>query len=206
MVKFKILFQTSLFYGTIKNKRKIFYMSFIELIAVIFSLGSVILAAKNSRWCWWVGLVGIIFYQGVFYSENLWGNFLLQFIFIIQSILGILNWTPSKTKISWNKRWKLNILFIPLIWIVLYVINSFYSYSINYLDITTSTLSIMGVFLLAYRKIDSWFYWIIADILYVVMFYNLSLYLSMSIYFIFTIISMFGLMNWLKLKNKNEKI
>jgi nicotinamide mononucleotide transporter len=54
--------------------------------------------------------------------------------------------------------------------------------------------------LLAKRKIDTWFYWIIADILFVVFFLNEEQYLSSITYFVFLILAITGLKQWKKLQ------
>lgn len=174
----------------------------IEFIAVLFTLASVILTIKANKFCWPVGIVGIVFYMIIFYQHSLWSNFYLQFIFIIQSIFGIINWNKSEKKlpITWVKN-KINIvIMILLIYPLFFYISK--DGSMTYLDSITTTFSVIATGLLIYKKIDAWVFWLLVDIISIFMFYKSGLYLSMGIYVIFTITAIIGLKEWIK----NSKI
>lgn len=167
----------------------------IEFIAALFTIASVILTIKANKLCWPVGIVGIIFYMIIFYQHSLWSNFYLQFIFIIQSILGIINWNKSEKKlpITWVKN-KINIvIMILLIYPLFFYISK--NGSMPHLDSIT-TFSVIATGLLIYKKIDAWIFWLLVDIISVFMFYKSGLYLSMGIYVIFTITAIIGLKEW----------
>lgn len=176
----------------------------IELIAVIFSLISVMLTIKVSKYCWYFGIIGVIFYMIVFYQSKLWGNFGLQFIFLLQNIIGIINWSINDIKkVSYvNNRWKL--IFPPIFLYPIFFIISKNS-SMPICDSIITLFSIIATYLLIYKKIESWIYWLIVDIISVYMFYKSELYLSTALYFIFMITATIGLINWVKLE-KNEKV
>ena len=176
-------------------------MNIIEVIAVLFSLASVILTVKNKVWCWPVGIIGIIFYTILFFQYNIIGNALLQFLFIGQSLYGWYNWNkPSKYPIKWvSKENRESILGATGLLAVLFsmIINNKGGQS-PYFDGITTSLSIMAMLLMAYRKIDAWVIWIIADILFIIFFYINGLYLSSGIYAIFLILATLGLFEWRK--------
>jgi nicotinamide mononucleotide transporter len=67
-----------------------------------------------------------------------------------------------------------------------------------YLDALTTILSVFAMFLIAYKVIEGWIYWIVADIIYMWIFYSSELYLSTLIYFIFLCSSTIGLIKWTK--------
>lgn len=184
-------------------------MSIIEIIAVIFSLFSVILTARNKIWCWPVGIIGIIFYGILFYQNQIWGNMYLQLFFIVLSVVGWNNWRkPNKHPITWiYKKYR-----IPFFCIIGLIITTLYLFLVESMDKTplldsiTTTLSIAGMFLMLYKKIDSWLCWILADIIFIWLFLANYLYLSAFIYFIFLINAIFGLINWNKLRKQCTKI
>ena len=65
-----------------------------------------------------------------------------------------------------------------------------------YLDGITTGLSIVGTLLLAFKKIDNWYYWIAADVLYIYLFITQELYWSAGIYFVFLLLAISGLKTW----------
>ncbi len=171
----------------------------IEIFAVLFSLISVILTVISNKHCWTVGIIGIIFYAILFYQTALWGNFILQFLFLIQSGIGLYNWSkrdyrqPKFVK----KYWKL-LISAPIVYLISLAFTLNFESTLPYLDALTTTFSIIAMYLIAKKKIEGWIFWILIDIIYVIMFFNLSLYLSSVIYFIFLILAISGLIKWIK--------
>jgi nicotinamide mononucleotide transporter len=176
-------------------------MNMIETIAVVFSFLSVILTIRNNIWCWPVGIIGVVFYMVLFEQNQIWGNMSLQVLFIIQSILGWYNWNkPSKYPIKWLSEGNRSSLFAMsvLFFLLMSIALENYGDKMPYFDASTTSLSIIGMVLLSYRKIESWIFWIIADAIFVWFFYINELYLSSIIYLIFLILAISGLLQWRK--------
>ena len=176
-------------------------MNIIEIIAVIFSLLSVIFAVKNNILTWPTAIIGMTFYGIFFYENHIWGNMCLQIPFFIQSIYGWSKWDVIKnTKVEWLEKHDRNILAISsfllttLITSVLIMTGD----KSPYFDGITTSFSLIAMTLLAKRKIDTWFYWIIADILFIIFFLNEEQYLSSITYFVFLILAITGLKQWKK--------
>lgn len=87
--------------------------------------------------------------------------------------------------------------------IILYFLTKYLSGNDQLLDPITTSISLIALTLTSLRKIESWYFWILADVLFVIMFFNNELYLSSLIYLVFSIIAIYGLKNW---KNEFEKI
>lgn len=172
-----------------------------EIIAVIFSLVSVWLTTIRNIWCWIIGIIGIIAYSFIFYDKCDWGNFGLQFIFLLQSIWAWINWNKPEKEIKKLPKGHFTKILLSILSLstLIYLI----SYSLNgnllLLDSTTSSISLFAMFLLGYKKIEAWILWIIADILYILFFMMNGLYLSSFLYFIFLLLAVYGFFNW---KNK----
>ena len=178
-------------------------MNIIEIIAVIFSLLSVVFAVKNNIFTWPFAMVGVTFYGLFFYENHIWGNMFLQIPFFIQAIYGWRKWDLIQDdKVEWLEKSDRNILAISSL-----LLTTFITYILimtgdksPYFDGITTSLSLIAMTLLAKRKIDTWFYWIIADILFVVFFLNEEQYLSSITYFVFLILAITGLKQWKKLQ------
>lgn len=173
----------------------------IEVFAVMFSLLSVLLAIRNNILTWPIGIVGIIFFFLVFKENGIVGNQYLQILFLLQSIHGWYNWDSQTTNITWlsnYNRFNFSITFLIILIILL-------SFNLSFFDSVTSSLSVVGILLLSYKKIDTWTYWLIADLLYVWFFIDEGLYLSAVLYFIFFVLAIVGLIEWKKII-KDEKI
>lgn len=181
-------------------------MSPIEIIAVVFSLACIWLAVKKHPLNWPVGLVGVAAYMMLFWQVKLYADMLLQLVFIAQGIYGWYNWMKRKDseteiQVSYlNNRQRLfYVVLIPLIafaWS--YMLVHYTDASTPYVDAFVATLSLVANWLMAKKKTDNWALWILADIIYVGLFWYKELYLSSGIYVIFLILASKGLIDWNK--------
>lgn len=187
-------------------------MSPIEIIAVVFSLACIWLAVKKHPLNWPVGLIGVAAYMGLFWQVKLYADMLLQVVFMAQGIYGWYNWlkrNDSETgiRVSYlNNRQRLAYAaLIPLIAFVWsYLLVHYTDASTPYVDAFVATLSLLANWLMAKKKTDNWALWILADIIYVGLFWYKELYLSSGIYVIFLILASKGLIDWNK-KSAIEK-
>ncbi len=169
----------------------------VEIIAVIFSLLSVYLGGKNNILTWPTGIVGIVAYGILFYQNQILGNASLQLVFLIQSAYGWLKWQKEdKIKELPRRSAKINISFCIITSLILTYILYILGSNNPFMDGITTGLSIIGLILMTYRKVDCWYYWILADIMFVIFFIQLGLYISAVTYFIFLILAIWGLKKW----------
>ena len=163
----------------------------VEIIAVISSLLCVYLTAKKNNLCWPIGIIGVLGYMWIFYQGHQYANIFLQFVFLGQSLF------------AWWK-WNTNDIILPSVnekvfGILIFVFGLFlYIIGIGILDMTTTLLSLMGMYLLAYKKYKAWYYWITADVLYILMFAIGGQLLPMFNYIIFLGLATWGLIKWRK--------
>ena len=75
----------------------------------------------------------------------------------------------------------------------------------NYIDIFTSGLFFTAMWYMALKKIENWTLWIIGDCIVVPLFAYRGLGMLSLQYFIFTILAVYGYLEWKKiLKEKKE--
>lgn len=176
-------------------------MNNIEIIAVIFSLLSVVFAVKNNILTWPFAIVGVTFYGIFFYQNHIWGNMFLQIPFLVQSIYGWTKWDETnEIKVEQLEKHDRNILAISS-----FLLTTLITFTLimtgdksPYFDGITTSLSLIAMTLLAKKKIDNWLYWITADFLFVIFFLNEEDYLSSITYFVFLILAITGLKQWKK--------
>ncbi len=177
-------------------------MNIIEIIAVLFTLLSVILTVKGNILCWPAGLIGVTFYSIIFYQHHLLGDLFLQGVFVIQSILGWINWRKPKEELPISFLNKKQLAYLISGIVVLYTITLYltsrYGGNMPILDSSAMTLSIMATFLLVKKKVEAWVLWIINDIILITLFSLNGLNISSYVYFLFLILAVIGLRKWIK--------
>lgn len=176
-------------------------MNVIELLATLFSLSSVVASVKNSVLTWPLGIVGILFYMLHFNNLGLTANTFLQLVFLIQSLYGWYKWKSSNNNITRLNRLQIiytNLIFFTLSFGMIFLLRYFTNDNLIILDSITTSLSLVGIVLLAMKKIQCWYYWILADILYILLFLCNKDYLSMITYSVFLGLAITGLKQWKK--------
>lgn len=188
-----------------------------EIFAVIFTLLCVWLAMKRNVLSWPIGLIGVILYSFIFWNTKLYSDFILQIIFFIQGIIGWLYWfknkedNTNKTKIdnlTSNDKIKWVIFSIISYIIISLLLSNYTDASAPWIDSFVAINSLIANWLLAKRKIENWYIWIMVDIIYIGLFIYKELYLSAGLYLILGIISVNSLIEWnkqLKLYKNNSK-
>ena len=173
----------------------------IEFVAVIFSLLCVWLTAKKNILCWPIGIIGMIGYAIIFKEKGDIGNFLLQFAFLGQSVWGWINWKTSNnlktSKLQTIERLNLFVGGIFLFF-TLYLLSSAFGGNLVILDSITTVISIGGMYLLAKNKIEAWWCWVVADLIYIQFFIQNQLPVSAGLYFIFLVLAIYGWRTWIK--------
>lgn len=182
-------------------------MNPLELSANIFNLVSVFLANRNKVHTWWVGIIGTTLFAAVFYEVKLYADVTLQIFFIATSIYGWWNWVSggddrSELPIT---RITLGALFgCFLVSIVVVAGYGFLLYrmtdaSYPYIDSMVLIFSVVAQLLLMTRKLETWIFWIIVDLIAVPLFASKELYLTAIVYLGFLVNAVFGLINWIRL-------
>ena len=76
---------------------------------------------------------------------------------------------------------------------------------VSYMDILTTAIFFVGMWLMAKRKLENWVYWIIGDLITVPLYFYKGLTFSSFQYLIFTILAIYGYKSWRTHLNKNQQ-
>ena len=179
----------------------------IEIFAVVFGLLYIILASLEKIWCWLFGLISVILYMFIFLHGDLYGQFALQFFYLIMSVYGFFMWKkPDKTKIKeWPIWFHLLIIFLgSILSLILGFIFSEYTNSAHpSLDALITIFSLFATIMVTKKILENWLYWILLDILLCYLCFSISSYVAASQFIIFTIIAIFGYFSWNKKMRQN---
>ena len=186
-------------------------MSVIEIIAVVFSLACTWLAVKKHILNWPVGIIAVIAYMILFYREKLYADMVLQVIFMAQGFYGWYNWIHKEerdeikvSRLSTVEKitYSIVIMFFSMLWC--YLLINFTNASSPIVDSFVATTSLVANWLMAKKKIENWILWILADVIYIGLFWYKELYLSSFIYLVFLFLAVKGYKDWHK-KNYIKK-
>jgi nicotinamide mononucleotide transporter len=176
--------------------------SLLEWIAVLSSLFYIVfIARKNSR-AWFFALVGSSIYVYLCFISQFYLETILQLFYVSMAIIGWLLWNkkqeiPFKI-IQWKgKQHMVNILISSILTLILG--NFFQVYTdqaLPYLDAFTTVFSISATFMVAYKVLENWLYWIVIDIASMPLYAYRDLNLTVVLFGIYTIVAIVGFVRW----------
>lgn len=180
-------------------------MSWTEFLGFITGAICVWLCVKENVWNWPTGIANNVFYIIVFWTSGLYADSLLQWIYIAISIYGWWNWLHGGAAHS-----KLKISHAGVPGMVLYVVLTatgtllFYELLRRYTNSTvpmwdglTTAMSLVAQYMLTRKLVENWWFWIVADVIYIALYAYKRLFLTSLLYAIFLGMCIVGLRQWL---------
>ena len=187
---------------------------YLELVAVFFGLFSVWYAKKDNILVFPTGLISTSIYAYLLWQWSLLGDSMINVYYFIMSIYGWYHWTRKKDDVDefpislMTKREKgmaivifaVIIVFVVLVYLYFDKFTTWYSY----LDTLLTSLFFVGMWLMAKRKIENWIFWIVGDLLSIPLYLAKGYTFTSLQYIVFTIIAVYGYLEWRKILNKNS--
>jgi nicotinamide mononucleotide transporter len=181
-------------------------MSSIEIIAVVFGLLCVWLTIRQNIWCWPTGLVQVALYIYIFMQVKLYSDVILHVIYVGMQIYGWYHWLHGGrdhgalgvTLLTRQARllWPLITLVVTLIWG--FLMSHYTDAALPYADAFTTVASLVAQWLLARKKLESWLFWIVVDIVAIGVYGYKELYLTCGLYAVFLVLATRGWFTWRK--------
>jgi len=129
------------------------------------------------------------------------------------SVYGWYNWlkkddvTSKQLPITWNSRSEnhLSLLFLACSFLLIrWVLISFTDSDVPNWDATTTSFALVGMWLMAKKKIENWIAWIITDVISVPLYMYKGLPFTAVQFLIFTVLAIWGYFAWKKSYEEND--
>lgn len=189
-------------------------MSYIELVGTVLYLWSVWLIARRNILTWPVGIVSVFLYMILFYQIQLYSDVIEQIYYLGASVYGWWLWRRSpkgegKTiGMDFSPRRTLSLtvgltLMLSLLtgWLIADIHNLLprlfpVPASFPYLDALTTVMSFAAMWLMARKRTESWYYWIVVNIIGIGLYYAKDVKLISLLYVILLFLAFRGLSEW----------
>lgn len=163
---------------------------------------------------WLAGVVMPMISMWVYFSKGIYADFAINIYYLFIAGYGYWNWTRKRP----GKQSTLPITHIPLkilagavcavliLWFAIsWVLVNFTDSTIPYVDAFTTAMSIVGLWMGAKKYCEQWLVWFIVNIVTVPMQISKGLVFYPCLYGLYTVISLFGYRNWLRLMKSSAK-
>lgn len=187
-------------------------VSYVELIGTLFGLASVYFASRANILTWGTGIVNEVFLFLLFFQIQLYADMFLQIYFFVVTLYGWYKWNAKTRKNKISKTSFRDKIILAVTILIGTLISGFLFTNIHlylpvyfkiqaaypFTDSFVLVSSIVATILLAKKKIENWYLWIVVDLVCVVLYFKKGIYFLSLEYFIFLGLASYGLYYWKK--------
>jgi nicotinamide mononucleotide transporter len=187
---------------------KSYSMIILEIIAFLFGIISVVYAKKENILVYPTGIICTVITVYILLKAQYFGDMMMNIYYSSMSLYGWWNWNRLKnnnsrieiTYTSFKERITALVLFVLTIIVTytVYIFNITTIELVNYIDIFTSGIFFVAMWFMANKKIESWIFWIVGDLITIPLYAYRGLGMLSLQYLIFTILAIQAYNQWKK--------
>jgi nicotinamide mononucleotide transporter len=187
---------------------------FLEWLAAVTGLISVILTARRNILSWPIGLISVVAFLAFFFHIKLYADSGLQAFYLVTGLYGWWHWArggPNKgaaliAVLSNADR----ILCVLGILVSVCAVSWFLGHRTDsttpWMDATVSCLSIAAQLLMMRKVLESWIIWIVIDVLSLWLYSAKAAWVTLGLHGVYLVIASLGLIAWAKALARGEKV
>jgi nicotinamide mononucleotide transporter len=178
--------------------------SWAELFGFISGAVCVWLVARANIWNWPVGIINAVFFFLLFGTAGLYADAGLQIVYVVLGVYGWWAWTHGGPKsdrlpisrITGNQWVALAAIGVAATGTLTLLLDAATPSTVPFFDAVTTVLSLLATWGQARKKLEAWWLWIAADVIYVPLYLYKGLTLTAILYVGFAALCVYGLTVW----------
>jgi len=186
--------------------------SILEAIAVFFGILSVWYAKKENILVFPTGIISVVIYIYICFFAKLYADMGINFVYFIMSVYGWYMWSrKDDSKPLLPIRWCTGkehvisaVLLIGFFAILSYFLTHYTDSNVPVIDSATTSIFIVGMWLMARKKIENWIYWIIGDLISIPLYFYKDLALTSIQFTVFLVLAIMGFIEWREKLRKSD--
>lgn len=182
-------------------------MDWLEITGTVVGLLYLWFEYRASIWLWAAGIVMPALSLLVYYRAGLYADFGINIYYLLAGLYGWFMWlrgtsgkrdlpvihTPVKQVLP------LTLISAGLLFVIAWILICFTDSNVPWLDSLTTALSIIAMWMLAYKQAEQWLVWIVVDAISCGLYFYKGLPFYAVLYGLYTIIAFFGYFKWLQM-------
>jgi len=171
---------------------------------VLLGVAYVLLAIRESPWCWPFGIANAALFLVVFADARIYSNAALQAVYVVVSFYGWYEWRHggkdhgrlAVSRAPW--RWLVGLAAAAVLVSValgLYLKHRTDA-ALPFPDAATTAVSLAAQWMTTRKWIENWLLWIGVDAVYVAMYVSQRLFPTAGLYAAFLVLAFLGLREW----------
>lgn len=185
----------------------------LEAVAAFFGILSVWFARRNDIWVYPTGIVSTALYVYLLFVSGVYGDAAINIYYTSMSVYGWYTWANTKdggaelpiTRLS-RKGAGFTLGFTLVNFSVFYLVLRYYTDSVvPMLDALTTALAFSAMYLMAKKKVENWVFWIVCDVISIVLYVYKGLGVTALQYLVFLAIAISAHYRWVRLYREQRR-
>jgi nicotinamide mononucleotide transporter len=190
----------------------IYQTSGLEWVAVICGVASVIYSMRENILVYPTGIISVLIYVYLAFEYKLYADMGVNGYYFVMSVYGWYYWTNTdgnkdQIPVTINSL-RENFYSVGILagsfGILVFVLINFTDSDVPFWDASTTAFAILGMWLMARKKLENWIAWIITDLISIPLYFYKGLVLTSFQFLIFTILATMGYFAWKKSLEENR--
>lgn len=174
-----------------------------EALAVALGIAYLLLAARESIWCWYAAFLGTAIFLVLFWRVRLYLESVLQVYYLAMAVYGWWHWRrPGDAGNRPIARWGLAAHGVAIALVLAlaaasgWLLRRYTDAALPYLDAFTTWGSVVTTWMVARKILENWLYWIVIDSAAIVLYLDRGLTLTAALFAAYVVIAIGGFVLW----------
>ena len=186
-------------------------MSGWEILAVVFGIAYILLAAKEALWTWLFAFLSTFIYTLLFWEGALVSSSLLNFYYMGMAVYGFMLWRSVGEKgeelqiTQWSVKKNISTIVsgVVITAVLGYLLDTYTDAKFAYLDTFVMVFSVLATWMLANKILENWIYWMVIDVAAIVLYWKSGYLATIILFSLYVILAFYAYISWRKAYSEN---
>jgi nicotinamide mononucleotide transporter len=181
-------------------------LSPLEAAGVLFSVLYLVLAIRESLWCWPAAFLSSVLTVAVMFGARLYSETALNVFYAAMAVYGWYQWryggrqhgAPELPIRVWPLRTHALAIggSVALTAILGWLMSRYTAAALPYFDAFVTVSSVVTTYMVARKILENWIYWLVIDSLSAWLYWQRELYLYVGLFALYLVLVVIGLARW----------
>ncbi|KGE03385.1 nicotinamide riboside transporter PnuC [Pseudohaliea rubra] len=174
-----------------------------EAVAVLLGVAYLLLAARESLWCWYAAFASTAIFLVLFWQVRLYLESALQVYYLAMAVYGWWQWQrPGEARTLAISRFGARAHGLVIGGVLALsalsgaLLSRYTDAALPYLDAFTTWGAIVTTWMVARKILENWLYWIVIDSASIVLYLDRGLLLTAALFAAYVVICIAGFLAW----------
>lgn len=176
----------------------------LEGIAVVLALAYLLLAARESLWCWYCAFVSSALYVVILWDARLLMESALSGFYVVMAVVGWYQWRHGGksheglriVSLQWWQHVGIFGALLVLAFVNGWAMQRWTDAAWPFVDSFITWGSVLTTLLVVRKVLENWLYWLLLDSMAMVVYIDRELYLTALLFALYLVIVVFGYQKW----------